>query len=278
MSSNFIFDIRAYREGTRGLSWTIKGKYVELLAVIYENGGPITMEEAIISIQNGKDRELALRTIETLIEMDKFYLTTDGLLMNGRCNQELQKQNWNQFQKLDPVPTSKDHTLYLLNSTIIEAYGYYITSVSKTGLPVPRGQEPNSRRAKLIKARLREHGLDVWKEACDKIAKSDFLCGRAGRESWTGATIDWFANATNFQKVLEGNYDRSNNSTPKAATGTVGVIQKLLDEAENLHGAGGEPRPVHPHGAGGRFDPAGARRKRASLALVPPRETDRHSS
>lgn len=57
-----------------------------------------------------------------------------------------------------------------------------------------------------LRARIEENGLDTVLEAIDHVSKSDFLQGKNDR-GWT-ITFDWFLNPTNFQKVLEGNYDR----------------------------------------------------------------------
>lgn len=65
-------------------------------------------------------------------------------------------------------------------------------------------------REKVIRARLKEVGLDGWRAAMARGAASDFLSGRsrrqAGRENW-GVDIAWIAKAENFAKLLEGKYD-----------------------------------------------------------------------
>lgn len=57
-----------------------------------------------------------------------------------------------------------------------------------------------------LKARIEENGLETVLEAIDHVSRSDFLQGKNDR-GWK-ITFDWFLNPTNFQKVLEGNYDR----------------------------------------------------------------------
>lgn len=60
-------------------------------------------------------------------------------------------------------------------------------------------------REKLVKARVKENGLDVVLEAIDQVANAgSFARGQNGR-GWT-ITFDWFIKPNNFIKVLEGNY------------------------------------------------------------------------
>ena len=64
---------------------------------------------------------------------------------------------------------------------------------------------PATNRHKLLKARIKEYGVDSILEAIDKIRNSDFLMGKTG-DGWT-ITFDWFIRPNNFPKVLDGNYD-----------------------------------------------------------------------
>lgn len=63
---------------------------------------------------------------------------------------------------------------------------------------------PESTRGKMLKARIREHGLDAVFTAIENIRGNSFLCGQNSR-GWT-ITFEWFVKPNNFVKVLEGNY------------------------------------------------------------------------
>lgn len=63
----------------------------------------------------------------------------------------------------------------------------------------------NTSRNAMLKARLREYGLDAVLQAVEKVRNSRFLNGNS-RNGWT-ITFDWFVRPNNFPKVLEGNYD-----------------------------------------------------------------------
>jgi|GEM_PF-1926293 len=67
----------------------------------------------------------------------------------------------------------------------------------------------SSNRYKSLSARIREYGYDEVVQAIDRIARSDFLCGRS--KEWV-ITFDWFLKPNNFIKVHDGNYD--NKASP----------------------------------------------------------------
>ena len=78
-----------------------------------------------------------------------------------------------------------------------------------------------------LDARIRENGLDTVIEAIDRIRLSDFLYGN-NPKGWK-ITFDWFLNPTNFQKVLEGNYDRKEPPKQKA---DLRDVQSMLNRME----------------------------------------------
>ncbi|MBD5182810.1 MAG: hypothetical protein HDS99_03340 [Bacteroidales bacterium] len=64
-------------------------------------------------------------------------------------------------------------------------------------------------RYRLLKACLRDYGLEGLKEAMDRTAESSFLNGNNAR-GFT-ASFDWLLQPANFLKVLEGNYKNTDN-------------------------------------------------------------------
>lgn len=60
-------------------------------------------------------------------------------------------------------------------------------------------------RDRLLKARIKEYGVDTILQAICNVRKSDFLLGK-NKNGWT-ITFDWFIKPNNFPKVLDGNYD-----------------------------------------------------------------------
>lgn len=101
-------------------------------------------------------------------------------------------------------------------------------------------------RRKSLTARLRDGGLDDWRQVCQKVSSSAFLRGEEG--GWS-ATFDWIVNPQNYQKILEGNYDktrctasaRATSNRYQAATDTRRIA--LLQAALEAEGGGGEECP-----------------------------------
>jgi hypothetical protein len=60
-------------------------------------------------------------------------------------------------------------------------------------------------RRQLVRARIAQYSLDDFKAVFGKCRDSPFLRGDKGR---TPLTFDWLMKKGNFQKTLEGNYDR----------------------------------------------------------------------
>lgn len=68
---------------------------------------------------------------------------------------------------------------------------------------------PNTKRHKMLKARIKQYGEEEILKAIDEIPKSKFLMGRVKDFE---ITFDWFICPNNFLKVLEGNYaDKEGN-------------------------------------------------------------------
>lgn len=63
---------------------------------------------------------------------------------------------------------------------------------------------PGKNRDIMLRARIRENGIDAVLEAIENIKKSPFLLGD-NKKGWQ-ITFDWFVKPNNFTKVLEGNY------------------------------------------------------------------------
>lgn len=102
--------------------------------------------------------------------------------------------------------------------SVIEAW-------NDTGLKQIERITPESKRGEMTRKRIRDYGLDKVLEAIGKVKASRFLCGDNDK-GWA-ATYDWFILPSNFQKVLEGNYD---SRLQKEGTETSNVFLKILEE------------------------------------------------
>jgi len=71
----------------------------------------------------------------------------------------------------------------------------------RIGRPCIRQLTPERRQA--VKARIRSHSVDDFLEVMQNIERSPFLSGEKGKF----CTFDWITKKSNFQKILEGNYN-----------------------------------------------------------------------
>lgn len=72
----------------------------------------------------------------------------------------------------------------------------------KIGKPKVRDLTPERRQ--LLKGRMSQYALDDFVVVFNNIERSPFLRGDHG---WRGCTFDWVFKKSNFQKILEGNYN-----------------------------------------------------------------------
>jgi hypothetical protein len=60
---------------------------------------------------------------------------------------------------------------------------------------------------------------------------ASFLSGRSG--DWTGCGFDWLLKPENFQKVIEGTYNKE--AVKKSTNAALGYAQKRYSEADLAH-------------------------------------------
>jgi hypothetical protein len=82
---------------------------------------------------------------------------------------------------------------------------------NKLGISPIQKITAKSKRGQMLKARIREYGIDGVIRAICNVSESTFLKGGSG-SGWT-ITFDWFVKPNNFPKVLEGNYADRHTST-----------------------------------------------------------------
>lgn len=102
--------------------------------------------------------------------------------------------------------------------TVIDAW-------NSLGLNPIRGVAPGSARKQILGGRLNQDGLPLILQAIENVRSSAFLNGQNNR-GFT-ATFDWFIKPSNFQKVLDGNYNNRRNPVP---TSTADRLAQMIEE------------------------------------------------
>lgn len=102
--------------------------------------------------------------------------------------------------------------------TVIDAW-------NSLGLNPIRGIMPNTTRRQLLNGRLSQYGLPTVLQAIENVRSSAFLNGQNNR-GFT-ATFDWVVKPTNFQKVLDGNYNDRRNPVAKS---TADRLSQMIEE------------------------------------------------
>lgn len=87
---------------------------------------------------------------------------------------------------------------------------FFNRTMEEAGAIIHRCKSCDGNRREFVRARIREHGLDAVYEMITKASQSDFLNGKS-RSGWV-ADFTWLFRPSNFQKVLEGNYDNRTNN------------------------------------------------------------------
>lgn len=105
---------------------------------------------------------------------------------------------------------------------------FFNRTMDETNSIIPRVQSIKGKREGNVRARIKEYGLDKVYEMISKASRSDFLNGK-NNKGWR-ADFSWLFLPTNFQKVLEGNYDNGNNQQQKN-----GITGQLPGEAQRAN-------------------------------------------
>lgn len=93
----------------------------------------------------------------------------------------------------------------------LEAFELYNATALRCGLPQASKLTPDRQRK--IRARLKDFGLDGWKQALANIEKSAFLTG--GTDKGFRADLDFVVQAKSFGKLHDGGYGNGRHAEPK---------------------------------------------------------------
>ena len=140
-----------------------------------------------------------------------FYFIRENLLLKfltSSCekNEHLEVEDFDIYKKETIKEETRSNKQVLEENTkrkskpqeIVDKFNYICSSL-------PRVTILSTRRERAINVLLKEFTAEQFETAFRKAQASKFLTGK-NKNNWR-ANFDWLMNATNFAKVLDGNYD-----------------------------------------------------------------------
>ena len=126
------------------------------------------------------------------------------------------------------------------DAELIDAVAIWNAMAARNGLA--QVQKLTDQRKTKLRARLAEcGGIDGWTVACSKVNGNAFLTGQTG--DWK-ADFDFMLQASRFQKLMEGGYDRTkSNHTKEPRNGFVALVVEEFDRGGNMEFAGDDHPP-----------------------------------
>ena len=132
-------------------------------------------------------------------QVDAVCLPQDRLDKDRLDKDSIDKINNSSNTNVLDCPTSPDIKYIFCKETELW------NELEKYGINKIRGITPDSKRASLLRARLKQFGEDSFEEVINNIKESNFLQGKHNGKPWQ-ITFDWLVLPSNYPKVLEGNY------------------------------------------------------------------------
>jgi len=163
-----------------------------------------------ISIQNWTEYQESEQRVEQQLNSDR---TTSEQRVNTlqECKNERMKEDSMEAK----ASTSDSDSPTLPDQINYKGIVDFFNTNTKGSFGLVRYPISDSRKSS-IRARIREHGKEVFADMIKRAANSNFLKG----ENRTGfkATFDWMIRQNNFQKIIEGNYENENQKPSKNGT------------------------------------------------------------
>lgn len=145
-----------------------------------------------------------------LITIANWELYQDDSLKGGKGTGSQVANDWQTGGK--QVATNKnvknermEEDINSIKDTICQTDVQRITDTwNQTGAPEVKRISSGTKRYQMLKARMKEYGMDQIVSAIESIKDSSFLLGQ-NKNGWM-ISFDWFVKPNNFLKVFEGNY------------------------------------------------------------------------
>lgn len=199
---------------------------IELALTILEKFGMITRDGSELSIPGWEEHQ-NIDGLEKIREQTRKRVSEHRKRQKELLEEEILPKLTAQDTEEKPV-TAKDSVKPGDVQKVIDEWN----KLQKLGIqPVIR---MTPKRSQLLKARIREYGMEKIMEAIEKVKKSDFLTGR--KKDFI-ITFEFFINPNKFIKILEGFYD---NRDEDVHNGFNGKTQRNVEPLVPLREWNGE--------------------------------------
>ena len=238
-SGVFLFNDRiAYTDKMLATIFRRKEATVSLALKTFESFGMIEIVDGVITIPNwGKHQNLDRLESkkEYMREYMQEYRKKQRLLADGKSNGEVSRKSNSKSNSKDNVRLVEEdkeedkeedregeedkEELTVPKGTVCRTKDVrlVIEEWNKTDFKNIERISPDSKRGGMLRKRINDYGVEKVIEAVKRANQSKFLKG-FNKQGWM-ADFDWFIKPSNFQKVLEGNYDnRVEGKTGKSLT------------------------------------------------------------
>ena len=189
--------VEPHFEGIEKVLWTLIRPQLEANNKRFENG---CKGGAPIGNQNARKQPRNNR--ETTKKQPKNNQKQPNVNENENVNENINTKEINSFGSTSQNAKIDSQEPKIDFLRILDAWN---TALAERQSVIPKIRGIKSTRRKHISARCREYGEEVFFKMIRKAVASDFLNGKNQR-GWI-ATIDWCVLPTNFQKIIDGNYD-----------------------------------------------------------------------
>lgn len=258
---------------TARLSALERGVFITLICEMYETMRPLKMEHKALARLCGTTPKTLEKALAVLLDDPNKLVMHDGGLWNHRVQKEIEKaqktseisrkksqKRWEKRNKNnhDTMP-QHCHGNAIQNQNHIEkdipdgiskktpaddAFSVFCEAVASSPIAVPRKLTADRRRK--IEARLREHGPEVWREACQRVAASPFCRGKNDR-GWR-ADLDFLLQPKSFNRLIEGGYDQTEPRGHSPPHEQLTDLQRIVRATEPVEDYRHEPSsPIGEH-------------------------------
>ena len=160
--------------------------------------------------ENVTDESQCYNNVTSVLQDESEIITDESQCYNNVTTEIRDKSKEIRDKNIYNKTLSKDNVRSSQISKNVEIAVEMWNGLSDLGInPVSRITEGTVRYKNLC-ARLKQYSIDEFRKAIGNIRNSDFLVGKVNDFQ---ITFDWFVKPSNFIKVLDGNYSKSNNKT-----------------------------------------------------------------